>query len=141
VKPVAGGNIPPNHPIVEIKMTFREGGAFDYHSIYEQIRERLHNALQMAREEGQDVRSTSDLDLDNVHLEQLPAYEAAREVSPSPRDRVGEVNSHNGAAPPAHGASATQNPPDDPPPDYDEAQAQALRFDFDQRLREEAERT
>src|SRR6266487_775356 len=61
VRPVAGGNIPPQHPAVELKMTFREGGAFDYHTIFEQIKERLYNAVSLARESGRNVGSIGDV--------------------------------------------------------------------------------
>lgn len=75
-----------------------------------------------------------------MHLEQLPAYEPAREVeddesrilSPIPvrpsRTNTGEVPS---VVPPA---------PDEAPPGYEEAQIQAVSSDLEQRLREEAER-
>jgi WW domain-binding protein 2 len=154
VRPVAGGNIPPQHPVVELKMIFREGGAFDYHTVFEQIKERLYNAVSLARESGRNVGSIGDVDLRNVHLEQLPAYEPAREISDAehaeergigsaepPTARDSGVAGLRGAPKPEENMSTTpMEPPNEPPPGYDEAQAQAVRFEFDQRLREEAER-
>jgi hypothetical protein len=124
-------------------LTFREGGAFDFHSTFEQIKERLHQAYEVARESGR--QNVVDVD-----LEQLPAYEPAREVesedegprilSPIPtrpqgRDSDGEeLQNATETSPPNFTA------PDDPPPGYEEAQAQAVGIDLDQRLREAAER-
>lgn len=142
-KPVLGGGIPPSNTAVELRLTFREGGAFDFHSTFEQIKERLHQAYEVARESGR--QNVVDVD-----LEQLPAYEPAREVesedegprilSPIPtrpqgRDSDGEeLQNATETSPPNFTA------PDDPPPGYEEAQAQAVGIDLDQRWREAAER-
>ncbi|TGO69098.1 hypothetical protein BOTNAR_0015g00100 [Botryotinia narcissicola] len=134
-KPVSGGGIPPDYPSVELKMTFREGGAFDFHSCLEQIKERLCQVYSVAREHG--GRGTSGVDLANMDLEQLPAYEAATEVT----DEAPEVARDSGVAN-TTGSSRpkTFTAPAEPPPDYEEAQAQAVSVDLDQRLREKAER-
>lgn len=143
-KPVPGGGIPPNNAAVELRFTFREGGAFDFHSTFEQIKERLHHAYTMARESGR--QNVVDVD-----LEQLPAYEPAQEVesedegprilSPIPtRPQARD----SGAADALQNRTETSPPnftaPDEPPPGYEEAQAQAVGIDLDQRLREVAER-
>ncbi|ESZ99377.1 hypothetical protein SBOR_0247 [Sclerotinia borealis F-4128] len=136
-KPVSGGGIPPDYPSVELKMTFREGGAFDFHSCLEQIKERLYQAYSIAREHG--GRGTSGVDLVNIDLEQLPAYEPAREVT----DEAHAVAQHSGVASTPTGNTPrpeTFSAPAEPPPDYEEAQAQAVSVDLDQRLREQAER-
>jgi len=145
-KPVPGGGIPPSNPAVELRFTFREGGAFDFHSTFEQIKERLFQAYTVARESGQ--RNVADVD-----LEQLPAYEAAREVesehdgptilSPIPtrpvRDSgVDGPRSPTDTSPPKPEENFTA--PDEPPPGYEETQAQAVGIDLDQRLRDAAER-
>ncbi|KAJ8064458.1 hypothetical protein OCU04_006796 [Sclerotinia nivalis] len=135
-KPVPGGGIPPHCPSVELKMTFREGGAFDFHSCLEQIKERLYQAYSVAREHG--GRGTSGVDLANMDLEQLPAYEPAREVT----DEAPIVTQDSGVASTTGSSSRpeTFTAPAEPPPDYEEAQAQAVSVDLDQRLREQAER-
>ena len=150
-KPVPGGGIPPSNVAVELRLTFREGGAFDFHSTFEQIKERLIQAYTVARESGH--RNVVDVD-----LEQLPAYEpatsAARQVesedegpailSPIPtrpqvRDSgVDGLRSPTETSPPKPEENFTA--PDEPPPGYEEAQAQAVGIDLDQRLREAAER-
>jgi hypothetical protein len=127
---------------VELKLTFKEGGAFDYHNIFEQVKERLYNAVQMARDQGRNVGSVGGVvdvaGLGEVHMEQLPAYEAP----PGPESDHDQITVADGLSP--HRAGAQTQPhdpsPDEPPPGYEEAQAQAVGISFDQRLREEAER-
>lgn len=82
-----------------------------------------------------------------MHLEQLPAYEPAREaeqddepriLSPVPvrpsRTNTGEVarNTESLLVPPPA--------PDEAPPGYEEAQVQAVGSDLERRLTEAAER-
>jgi hypothetical protein len=140
-------------------MIFREGGAFDYHTIFEQIKERLHHAISIARDEGRNIGSVGVLrgaDLAGVHLEQLPAYEppprtssaepteARNAVSPNHppvRDSgVAGLRGSNHPKPEEDVSTPPVEPPNEPPPGYEEAQAQAVGIDLDQRLREEAER-
>ena len=89
LQPVAGGGIPPVHAYVELKMVFKDGGAFDFHSKYEQVKERLQQAVEIARENGHMNGDGSEIgagrgggalagvNLAAIHLEQLPAYEEA----------------------------------------------------------------
>lgn len=87
----------------------------------------------------------------DVDLEQLPAYEPAREVESE--DEGPRILSPVPTRPQARDSGAAevlQNPtetsppkftaPEEPPPGYEEAQAQAVGIDLDQRLREAAER-
>jgi hypothetical protein len=139
-------------------MTFRDGGAFDYHTIFEQIKERLYNALSIAREEGRNIGSVGILggaDLASVHLEQLPAYEpppqalnvSSAEVQdlippeePTARDSgIAGLRGSNQSKPEEDLSTSPMEPPNEPPPGYEEAQAQAVTMNLDQRLREEAE--
>jgi len=142
-------------------LTFKDGGAFDFHSIFEQIKERVYQAYSVARENGQ--TGATDATLADVHLEQLPAYEPAPAASavaaPPPIERepeeervilspipvrplerdsgvagVRSLSDENSGT--EHAAPA----PDEPPPGYEEAQAQAVGDALDRRLREEAER-
>lgn len=122
---------------MELKLTFKEGGAFDFHQVFEQIKERVHHAHTIARESGRPL---------DVDLEQLPAYEPAREsesssgpqiISPVPvrPQRNGNVaQASSGPPPPAVG-------PDELPPGYEEAQASPVNAaSLDERLRNEAGR-
>ena len=129
---------------MELRLTFREGGAFDFHAIFEQIKERSHHAHAVARESGQQAPV-------DVDLEQLPAYKSAREVerdeeepiilSPIPTRPVPRTSSVE-----EEGISTTSEAsnqpdgftaPDEPPPGYEEAQAQAISIELEQRLRGE----
>lgn len=143
-KPVPGGGIPPTHSSVELRLTFREGGAFDFHTTFEQIKERLHQAQSVAQDLGQIGVNAAD-----VHLEQLPAYEAAGDIG---NKHVGSSsqglgNSSIGGGSSARSESAHAPPrqevfasPDEPPPGYEEAQAQAVDIHLGERLRDEAAR-
>jgi hypothetical protein len=142
VRPVAGGGIPPSLALIDLRMTFREGGAFDYHNVFELIKERLHQALQAARDAGR-AGGAGGVDqevLGGLHLEQLPAYEPAATVAPGAgaADEVRRGDVVDGGQR-AEGESAAAAQPDEPPPGYEEAQAQAVGIDLDQRLRRRAE--
>jgi WW domain-binding protein 2 len=90
----------------------------------------------------------------DVHLEQLPAYEPAREAERQEEERVilspipVRPTAERGSGVPTRNLAETspreeQAPapaPDEPPPGYEEAQVQAVEVDLDRRLREEAER-
>lgn len=154
VKPVSGGNIPSHIPIIEVRMTFKEGGAYDFHNTYERIREQLYHAISIAREEGRNVGRGDGLggvDLAGVHLDQLPAYEA--ESGPgtgvtSPQAQISPImassefeNEVTGIQTPStpEAIQQTFTPPDEPPPGYEEAQFQAVGIDLDRRLRDDAD--
>lgn len=130
MKPVPGGNIPSNQPYLDLKMVFSDGGAFDHQSIFEQIKERAAHAMEVARE-----AQGSNVDMANIHLEQLPAYEPigasdreAHAILIPAQDGSADVRSPSPAA-----------PPNEPPPGYEETQAQAVGVALDTRLRAEAE--
>jgi hypothetical protein len=113
-------------------LTFKEGGAFDFHTIFEQIKERVHQAYTVARESGERPTAAT-LDVD---LEQLPAYEcaspaSAREVqretepailSPIPRRPTGGDTDIAGTGSLAETTPEVRAPPpDEPPPGYEES--------------------
>jgi hypothetical protein len=142
---------------VDLRLTFKDGGAFDFHTIFEQIKERVHQAYTVARESGQ--RGSAGGGLADVHLEQLPAYEAASQAKPSAPDvqteeaptiispipvRPSEQNSgvagvRNRAQPSTRDEQAPA--PDDPPPGYEEAQSHAVSSGLARRLTEQAEQS
>ena len=88
----------------------------------------------------------------DVDLEPLPAYEPAREVesedeeprilSPIPTRPGRRASSPQEvmASEPSNHQPEVHTAPDEPPPGYEEAQAQAVGIDLEQRLREEAQR-
>lgn len=150
LQPVTGGGIPPHHAFVKLKMTFKDGGAFDFSSTYERLKESLSQASEVARESGRPV------DLSNVDLEQLPAYE---EVAPSPTTASapniqrptpispsrasqpttrnnGVANTERDRKAQANNESSEQRAtPDEPPPGYDEVQQSSIADNLEASIR------
>lgn len=97
IQPVAGGGIPPTTSPVELRLVFKDGGAFDFHGYFERVKERVVEA----REAGMASQT--------VHLEDLPSYEDA------------------GPPPPGIGQPQGPGPvPAEPPPGYEEAQREGV---------------
>ncbi|KAI0477730.1 hypothetical protein GGR56DRAFT_423201 [Xylariaceae sp. FL0804] len=134
VRPVPDGNIPPEFPRVNLKLTFKDGGSSDFEAKFVELKARLHHAAQIAEESGQ--RNWAQ----NIHDEQLPEYSEPPGAGPlnQPATATGEVERQANEA--ARQATINQPTPNEPPPNYDEAQAQAVSMRFDERMREEAER-
>jgi hypothetical protein len=151
VQTVPGGNIPPEHPAVELKLTFKDGGAFDFHTTFERIKERLQQAVEMARDSGQLVGDGTEtnagtgggalasVNLDSVHLDELPAYDAAT----APRDLLADTQAPPPLvdlteAPQSPGRSSRDepfSPPAEPPPGYETVQNQSVADELERRLR------
>lgn len=149
VQPVPGGNIPPEHAALELKMTFKDGGAFDFHSTYERIKERLQQAVDVARESGQLVGDGADnlggaaaVNLDLVNLDELPAYEDATAstgrvsggtVHPMQRPLIDldEPSSPQSRSP----QEQVFTPPAEPPPGYETVQTQSVADELERRMR------
>lgn len=122
---------------MQLKLTFKDGGAFDFSSTYERIKETLSQALDVARESGRPVGNGAV----DVDLEQLPAYEEAAggRAAPVQVQRPTPI-APNGTrrprpAPPANNGVvglAGEEParpgplPDEPPPGYEEAQQSSV---------------
>ncbi|KAL8938439.1 MAG: hypothetical protein Q9211_003202 [Gyalolechia sp. 1 TL-2023] len=157
LRPVNGGNIPVHHAYVKLSMTFKDGGAFDFASTYERVKETAAQAVEVARESGRQHGP----DLSDINLEQLPAYEeigsmAAAPAAPSsqrpipvagtipsqvPQQDSGIVlSSHDGRnpkPPPPAAASDQQYPtPDELPPGYEEVQQRSVVDNLERSLRE-----
>ncbi|KAI8935229.1 hypothetical protein NX059_007818 [Plenodomus lindquistii] len=165
IQPVAGGGIPPQHAELDVVMEFKEGGAFDFASIFERLKERLKQAVDVARESGGGVedssRGTGGINMNNVHLDDLPTYEDsgrhervqdAAPLPPSspPVDRAPVVAV--AAEPPVIAAPAPQNsvqrsvenpgqlasqapPPNEPPPGYEEVQRGSIADELERQMR------
>jgi WW domain-binding protein 2 len=135
LQPVSGGGIPPAHAVVEIKFTFKDGGAFDFHTSFERIKERLAQAVEVARESGRVTGDGSErgagrgggalagVGLQSVHLDELPAYEPPRasasrptppSVVPSAAAAPPERDSGIGGSPAQKTASSSESA--QPPP-------------------------
>jgi WW domain-binding protein 2 len=115
-------------------MTFKEGGAYDFHSTYERIRERLLHAVEVARETGQLTGEEGGdfvgVNMDSVHLDELPAYEDAHASAP--------LLSHRFEAPRPPAAPQSTNPPPSEPPGYEEVQRESVADELERRLRNQA---
>ncbi|EEP80431.1 conserved hypothetical protein [Uncinocarpus reesii 1704] len=136
IQPVVGGGIPPSNIAVQLKMTFKDGGAFDFHSAFERIKERLQQVVEQARETGlisgdsrpQRAGNYNGVDFADVHLEELPAY-----APPKPQSAA---QSNPETAEPLMASSREEfEPPAEPPPGYEEAQQQGVANEFEDRLR------
>jgi hypothetical protein len=155
IQPVSGGGIPPQHAELDMVMEFKEGGAFDFASIFERLKERLRQAVDVARESGADS-GEGGVNMNNVHLEDLPAYEESRQHArvpdplPSPPldDRRPSVAGTGGAAvaaaqptspqrssPMASPQAANFQPPSDPPPGYEEVQRDSVVEELERQAR------
>jgi hypothetical protein len=133
VQPVPGGGISTQCQAIELKITFKDGGAFDFHSGFERIKERLQQAVDTAREAG-DAGVGGQVNMDNVHLDELPAYEASgrspllraeeqqQQQQQPPRQRYTEAD--------AAIAAPTPLPPSEPPR-YEDVQRDSVAMELE----------
>jgi len=126
VQPVSGGGISASLPAVQMKVTFREGGAFDFHTNFERIKERLQQAVENTNE---GTRGQQTVDLSAVHLEELPAYDAPLNASQNIRPSENPEESQSSRA------SDAGTEPVEPPPCYEEVQSQSVAHELEERLR------
>lgn len=140
IQPVAGGNLPSSHAVIELKLTFNEGGALDFHSNFERIKERLQQAVEAARDNGVTLNAAGfvgGVNMDSVHLEQLPTYEGSRNdrVAPVPDEPPREAGVEIVVPTPVRPVQrAAFQPPVEEPPGYEETQQRSLQEEFDRRL-------
>jgi len=149
LRPVPGGNIPAHHALVVIKMTFKEGGAFDFSTTYERLKEQMLQALSIAREDG-GTRGPGTGGLPNANLEQLPAYEEsgtsplppsnvappqAITLSPTPTAPESTIEPTNEPAVKLEPLQQSYPPPNEPPPGYEETQAATVARDMEENIR------
>lgn len=142
VQPVAGGNLPSNNAAIELKLTFSEGGAPDFHSNFERIKERLQQAVEAARDRGVTLNAAGfigGVNMESVHLDQLPTYEGSRNdrVAPAPIELPREAVAEIAVPTPVRPATQTQAsfiPPPEAPPGYEETQQRSLQEELDRRL-------
>lgn len=124
VKPVPGGGIPMSIPRIEVKFTFKDGGHSDFQAKFEWLKERLHHAQELGMAPGQNFEPPPPYD---------PNAVGSSSGGPGPSEsRAAETVTGHGQPP--------QPAPDEPPPDYLEAQTQAVVMQYEQRMRDEAER-
>ncbi|KAK1463275.1 WW-domain ligand protein [Colletotrichum melonis] len=133
VVPVSGGGVPADIPRVEVKMSFKEGGHSEFRQRFEELKERLEHVRRLQQETGQTV---------NIPDEPLPAYEATEGGGAAPSSLAPQQQQQEEAAgrPASPGGQNANRRPDEPPPDYDEAQAQTLSMRLEDHVREESDR-
>ncbi|KAK4545912.1 hypothetical protein LTR36_002476 [Oleoguttula mirabilis] len=154
LQPTQGGGITvPSTGVVEIKLTFKEGGAFDFHTQFERVKERLQQAVEVSRIHGDGSGSSraamNGVEVGNVNLEDLPAYQeqsdgplispigppptaiaAAAPVQHTPVQRDSGVAVDDDRPQPKPTDNAF-SPPSEAPPAYEEAQMQTLQDELD----------
>lgn len=122
-------------------MSFNDGGAYDFHSRYVELKEQMAQQIEVARESGHARDSRQPGQLLVGDLEQLPAYEsvgaAVRESGlgheQRPEDEMAEdtavaVPTATTTEPlqPLESSDLPQSLPREPPPGYDEAVQSAV---------------
>ncbi|GAB1729252.1 hypothetical protein NU195Hw_g1584t1 [Hortaea werneckii] len=162
LQPVQGGGIPtPSTGVLEIKLTFKEGGAFDFHTTFERVKERLQQAVEVSRISGDGTGSSraamNGVDVSNVNLEDLPAYQEESDgplispVGPPPAvvaatSQQSNAQRDSGVAvdeerPRSKPTEADFGAPTEPPPGYEETQIQGLQDEMDRRASQGAGRS
>ena len=144
----------PQSNSIELKFTFKDGGAPDFHSNFERIKERLQQAMEVARESnaagsGQ-AGGLGGVNMEAVHLDELPSYENSGNdrVAPPPSETRG-VQGGNimdepvptstmeaDRVPDNVSIQPTLEPPSDAPPGYEETQQQSVQNELERRLGE-----
>ncbi len=144
-----------NQAHIEIKLTFKDGGAYDFHTNFERIKERFLQAMEAARDgHGTGANSSqgvaggpiAGLNMDAVHLDELPTYQdsgrdelAPQPAPPQPRQRPPVQQEDpvpsfeevvQGRTPPQRAGA----PPTDAPPGYEETQQQSIQQELETRL-------
>lgn len=110
MQPVSNGGLPSVASAIELKLVFKDGGAFDFYTIFERVKERFLQALENARASGRMAEGTA---MGTVHLEDLPAYEEPPAMGGN-TSRLVDTDTNYGGPPPG------------PPPGYEEVQRESL---------------
>lgn len=124
MQPVAGGGIPASLHAAQMKVSFKEGGAFDFHTNFERIKERLRDAVEVSQEGRRGFR---DVNMASVHLDELPAYEGPQGNTALSTPATEEPESHQ--------AQDSGQEPSGPPPGYEEAQQQSVANELEETVR------
>lgn len=131
---MSGGGIPASLQLVEVKVTFNEGGAFDFHTNFERIKDRLQQAVEHARDSGTasaQAQTGRGVNFTNVHLDELPAYDGPNASSAGRNQPIDAT-----VEPPIRETANTTSPaPVEPPPGYEEVQQQSVAEELEEQLR------
>lgn len=125
--------------MVELKITFKEGGAFDFHSNFERIKDRLQQALEHARDRGfssvQGPDGRGVVDYVNIHLDELPAYDGSNNATSAAEPDRPFQDEPSPAANVVEPVERTPIAPAEPPPGYEEVQQQSVAEELEEQLR------
>jgi WW domain-binding protein 2 len=144
VEPASGGGLPRGQSQIVMSLKFKDGGAYEFHSAFERIRDRLHQVMVAAEVDrpannrsAAAISSMPAVNLSAVHLDELPTYEASgrdqmapqpeppTQLSiPQPRAAATAPEAMADGQAPAQGMSSL---PMDAPPGYEEAQQQSVQ--------------
>lgn len=130
---MSGGGIPASLQLVEVKVTFNEGGAFDFHSNFERIKDRLQQAVEHARDSGAasvQAQTGRGVNFTYVHLDELPAYDGPNVTNPGRNQPIDTA-----VEPLRETANTTSPAPVEPPPGYEEVQQQSVAEELEEQLR------
>ena len=121
---------------MELKLTFKDGGAFDFHSNYERIRERLQQAVAVSRIDGDGSGSSrtamNGVDVSNVNLDELPAYQEQSDrplvapIAPAVPVQQAPQSQRDSGIGAESGQPQPKPTPDEPPPNYEDVQMESL---------------
>jgi WW domain-binding protein 2 len=150
VQPVVGGGLPTTQAYIELNLTFKDGGAYDFQTNFERIRERLREAVEAATDIGARGSATTGpvagVNMDAVHLDDLPTYQdsgldqlAPQPPPPPPRARtpVQQEDLAPSFEEVVEGRAPIQRPnppPTDAPPGYEETQQQSVQQALEERF-------
>lgn len=154
-----GGGIPPHVHAAELRLTFKDGGAFDFSTVFERVKERLQQAVELARGSAADTGDgggrggggdMNGINLGSVNLEELPAYsergDSVRlQADPEPAAAAAAAiarpeTTSDGTASSSPGSSRPRTtdvftPPAEPPPGYEESTTLGVCDELERRLR------
>ncbi|ORY61204.1 uncharacterized protein BCR38DRAFT_486965 [Pseudomassariella vexata] len=136
IKPVSNGGVPADYPRINMRLVFYDGGHSDWAIKHQDMKGRLLHAVETA---GLSYQNSTNM-LNMISGEQLPEYSPGEGGSVQPQTEASQVQVEVRGEEAARDRQTNQGLPDEPPPDYDEAQAQAVAARFDERAREDAER-
>lgn len=139
VEPANGGGLPSGQSHIVMVMKFKDGGAYEFHSAFERIRDRFHQVMGDAGVDrplnsrtGQTSTAMAAVNMGAVHLDELPTYEASGrdELAPQPEPPAQPPIPQPEVTAPTSGTTADEQAsthrmnsvPTDAPPGYEEVQ-------------------
>lgn len=129
-------------PRVEVKFIFRDGGHSDFQAKFEWLKERLNHAQELGLIPAQNLEPPPPYEFNTAEPSSSGASGNTQAGTPQQqRQQQPQRQEQRGQQPQQQQQQQPPQPaPDEPPPDYVEAQTQAISIQYEERMREEAER-